>query len=90
MNVQDFDKPAISSDNANQTELGANDPVLNPDPLADKVLADEALPHEAPMDWTVADAGSMGEAVTHKASFGSYSGSSVNLLFSLIMPIEPN
>jgi hypothetical protein len=70
MNVQDFDEPVIFSDNANQTELGANDPVLNPDPLADKVLADEALPHEAPI--------------------GSYSGSSVNLLFSLIMPIEPN
>jgi hypothetical protein len=80
MNVQDFDNPVISSDNDNQTELGANDPVLDPDPLAKKVLADESLTHEVPMDRTVADVSSMGEAATHEAPIGSNSGSSVTLI----------
>ncbi len=76
MNLQDFDKPVISSDNANQTELGANDPVLNPDPLADKVLVDEALTHEAPMDGIVFGAGSIDESVTHEEPIGTNSRSS--------------
>jgi hypothetical protein len=80
MNVQDFDKPVIPSDNAKQTELGANDPVLNPDPLADNVLADEALTGEAPMGGTVADVGLMGETATHEAPIGTNSGSSMTLL----------
>jgi hypothetical protein len=80
MNAQNFEEPVIPSDNANQTELGANDPVLNPDPLADNVLADEALTHEAPMGGTVADVGSLGEATTHAAPIGTNSGSSMALL----------
>jgi hypothetical protein len=80
MNTQDFDKPVISSDNANQNELGANDPVLNPDPLADNVPADEALTHEAPMDGTVADVGSMDETTNHEVPIDTNSGSSMTLL----------
>ena len=80
MNLQNFEQPVIPSDNTNQTELGANDPVLNPDPLTDNVLADEVLTHEAPMDGTAADVGSMDETTTHAASTGTNSGSSMTLL----------
>jgi hypothetical protein len=80
MNLQDFEEPVISSDNTDQTEVRANDPVLNPDPLADNVLVDEVLTHEAPMDGTAADVGSMDETATHAASTGTNSGSSMTLL----------
>ncbi len=80
MNTQDFEEPVISSGNANQTELGANDPLLDPVPLADKISADEALTHEAPMGGTAADVGSMDEVATHAVSTGTNSGSSMTLL----------
>ncbi len=40
MNELDFGEPIVPFDNVKQTELGANDPVLNPDPSTDKVLVD--------------------------------------------------
>jgi len=80
MNTQDFEEPFIPSDNSDQTELGTNEPVVNPDPLPDNVLADEALSGEAPKGGTVADVDSMGETATYAASTGTNSGSSLTLL----------
>ena len=80
MSSQDFEEPVFSFNSANQTESGANDPVLNPDPFTDKVLEDVALTQETPMDGTAADVGSMDETTTHEAPTKTNSGSSMTLL----------
>jgi hypothetical protein len=92
MNGQNFGERINPSDNVEKTDQGANSPVVNPDPFADKApaTADTALIHEAPMGGTVVAVGPMdetivhdapmGEAVTHEAPISKNTGSSVALL----------
>jgi hypothetical protein len=79
-----------TSDIVESTDKDTNNPVVNSDPLADKVPVDAALIHETPMGGTVAVVGPMeetivheapmGETITHEAPIGTNAGSSAALL----------
>ena len=70
MNEQNFGEPINPSDNVNQTDLGANGPVLNPDPFTDRSPAGTPLSHEAPISGTPADVDPLDETIAHETSMG--------------------
>ena len=70
MNVQNFGEPINPSDNVNQTDLGANGPVLNPDPLPDRSPAGTAVIPEAPISATPVSVDPMDETIAHETSMG--------------------
>ena len=90
MNEQDFRERFNSSDSVERTDKDTNSPLVNSDPLADKVPVDTALIHETPMGGTVAVVGPMdetivheapiGETITHEAPISTNAGSSAALL----------
>ena len=53
MTEDNFGKPVIPSDNVEKTDQGANSPVVNPDPSADKIPEAAVLIPETPMGGTV-------------------------------------
>ncbi len=57
MNEQDFRERFNFSDSVEGTDKDTNSPLVNSDPLADKVPVDTALIHETPMVGTVAAIG---------------------------------
>jgi len=63
MNHLILEDPVNPLDNGKQTDQGANDPVLNPDPLVEKAPLDPALIHEAAIE--MAD-----EDIVHEAPKG--------------------
>ena len=63
MNQLILEDPITPLDNVKQNDQGANDPVLNPDPLIEKAPLDPALIHEASMGVT-------DENIVHTASKG--------------------
>jgi hypothetical protein len=67
MNAQNFGEPINPSDNVNQTDLGANGPVLNPDLVAVDPM-DETIAHETSMGETLSHEGPVSESVASPAS----------------------
>ncbi len=70
MNAQNFGEPINPSDHVNQTDLGANGPVLNPDPFIDRSPAGTDLIQEAPISGTPVDVDPLGETIAHETSMG--------------------
>ena len=70
MNPQNFEEPMNPSDNINQTDLGANGPVLNPDPFTDRSPADSALIQEAPISGTPVSVDPLDETNAHETPMG--------------------
>jgi hypothetical protein len=70
MNEQNFGDPINTSDNVENIDQGANSPVVNSDPFAEKASVDSALVNETPMGETVAAAGPMDETGAQEAPMG--------------------
>ena len=80
MNEQDFRERFNSSDSGERTDKDTNSPLVNSDPLADKVPVDTALIHETPMDETIVHEVPIGETITKESTIDENAGSSTALL----------
>jgi hypothetical protein len=90
MNTQNFGEPLNTSNNVEKNDPDVNYPIVNFDPISDKVPVDAAYNHETPMSETGAVAGPinetfaheapMVEAVTHEAPTSANAGSPAALL----------
>ena len=80
MNEQDFRERFNSSDSVERTDKDTNSPLVNSDPLADKVPVDTALIHETPIDETIVHEVPIGETITKESPIDENAGSSTALL----------
>lgn len=80
MNEQHLGEHVSTSEFVEEPDKDMNSPVVDSDPIADKVPADAALIHGMPMGGTDAAVGPTGEPITPETPIGTSAGSSAALL----------